>query len=458
VTHDRRPRLIIFAILFVVYHKFTWAGWQWLLESAGRQHGVLGSSDWLTSFVTASDRAIDSWVTEMFTDTDQQVKNRLSQNLEHGLFSAGGSLDFEGSYISQVGFGGWIMTLIPTLIRVDGKLGMFLVFSQVAALNAAIYSFVADVVRRKFGLAVTLVLMFALIQPWFSALNGSPRFLIGLRLIPAIWLASRYWAGQFAAARTIAGVTGFSVLGFLCGYDYATVTTPLVLAVVVCIAVVNQWGTHELFARVWPPILGSLLALPIAIFIHLSQLSVRFGGPSAAWSEINYRLAKRSGLVNDTIDHPLLREALSSSPGKVLDWYLAVPVYLAPAKVWLVSRFSVATLIGICVFILLKSLSSQTETLRDRWIRGLTLAWFVSLLGPLGWFLLARPAAYIHTHTDGVIWFFPTIPLGTFLIAATLMGDGSLRRARDRSVQAVLILVVLAVFGMYVLSLVRSRT
>jgi len=456
VIHDRRPRLVIFVLLFVVFHKFTWIGWQSLLENAGRQHGALGMRDWLDGFITASDRAVDYWVTEMFTDTDQQVKNRLAQNLEYGPFSAGGSLDFEGSYISQVGFGGWVMTLVPTLFGVSGTLGHFLIFSQVAALNAAIFAFVADVVRRRFGLAPSLVLLFALVQPWFAALGGSPRFLIGLRLLPAIWVASRYWSGRFDVGRTIAVVTGLSVLGFLSGYDYATITTPLVLAAVVCIAVVHEWDIRTLLSRSWPPLLASLMALPITISLHLMQLAVRFGGPKAAWSEINYRLAKRSGLVNDAVEHPLLREALASSPDKVLDWYLAVPVYLAPAKVWLISRFSVAVLIGIGVFILLRSLARDSETPHDRWVRGLALGWFVSLLGPLGWFLLARPAAYIHTHTDGVIWFYPTIPLGTLLIAVTVTGDGGLRRLRSRLAYVVLGCVVVAILGMYVVSALRS--
>lgn len=446
----------MFALLFVVFHKFTWIGWQWLLENAGRQYGALGTRDWLDGFITASDRAVDYWVTEMFTDTDQQVKNRLAQNIEHGLFSAGGSLDFEGSYISQVGLGGWVMTLVPTLLGVEGTPGYFLVFSQVAALNAAIYSFTADLVRRRFGLSVALIFLFALTQPWFAALNGSPRFLIGLRILPAIWLARRYWSGRFETGRTISVVAALSVLGFLCGYDYATITTPLVLAVVVCVAVVNQWDARTLLTRSWPPLLGSVLALPITILIHLVQLSIRFGGPHSAWSEINYRLAKRSGLVNGAVDHPLIREALASSPDKVLDWYLAVPVYLAPAKVWLVSRFSVGVLIGICMFILLRSLADQPDTLRDRWVRGLAFAWLVSLLGPLGWFLLARPAAYIHTHTDGVIWFFPTIPLGTLLIAATLTAEGRLHRVRQRPLLLALTLVTLAALIMYLVSLSRS--
>lgn len=446
----------MFVLLFVAFHKFTWIGWQSLLENAGREHGIFGMRDWLDGFVTASDRAVDYWLTEMFTDTDQQVKNRLTQNLKYGLFSAGGSLDFEGSYISQVGFGGWVMTLIPTFFGVNGAFGHFLIFSQVAALNAAIFAFIAEVVRRRFGLAASLVLLFALTQPWFVALSGSPRFLIGLRLLPAIWVARRYWFGRFEAGRTVAVVTALSVLGFLSGYDYATITTSLVFAAVVCIAVVREWDIKMLLSRSWPPVFASLVALPITILLHVAQLAVRFGGPKAAWSEINYRLAKRSGLVNDAVEHPLLREALASSPDKVLDWYLAVPVYLAPAKVWLISRFSVAVLIGICVLILLRSLARDFETPHDRWVRGLALGWFVSLLGPLGWFLLARPAAYIHTHTDGVIWFFPTIPFGTLLIAVTITGDSGLPRLRSRLAYVVVASVVIVTLGMYAVSALRS--
>jgi hypothetical protein len=392
----------------------------------------------------------------MFIDTDQQVKNRLTQNLDHGLLSAGGSLDLEGSYISQVGLGGWLTTLLPTLLRTNGPIGHFLIFSQVAAINAGICSYLADLVRRKFGLLATVVVILALVQPWFIALNGSPRFLIGLRLLPAIWLAQRYWAGKFSTGITVAGTAGLSMIGFASGYDYATITTPLLLAVVTCIAVVNEWDVTTTLKRMWPPLLGSLLALPLTLLIHITQLTLRFGGPDAAWNEINYRLAKRSGLVSGDVEHPLLREALASTPAQVLDWYLAIPVYLAPAKVWLVSRFSISVLIGICMFVLVQSLGRHPETQQARWVRGLSLAWFVSLLGPLGWFLLARPAAYIHTHTDGVIWFFPTIPLGTLLVSVSLTKEFRLGRLRNHLVQLVLMFVIVAILGMYMVSALRT--
>ncbi len=118
---DRRLSIAIFVIFAVAFHKYTHEGWRVFLEGLGFRHGIFGSGDWLEPYKTASERAVNSWLAEYLLDADRQVMNRITQNRAHGIFSAGISLDTEGGYTSQIGLGGWILSLIPSVFGLGGN-------------------------------------------------------------------------------------------------------------------------------------------------------------------------------------------------------------------------------------------------------------------------------------------------------------------------------------------------
>jgi hypothetical protein len=356
----------------------------------------------------------------MFVDTDRQVLNRLVQNQEFGLFSAGGSLDREGAYVSQIGLGGWLLTVLPTLVGARGWIGEFLIFSQIAMLNAGVFTFVADRIKTVFGTAASFVLVIMLIQPMSIAINGSPRFMIGVRLLPALILAMQLFKPKVVSMGAIGAMFAASFVGYASGYDYASITPATVAGVLAASAVIHRWRFGILLRQAALPLAATIVALVGTIGAHLVQLSLRFGGFQEALSVVNYRLAKRSGLVDDLVSDPLLVESLASSPLRVLDWYLAFPIFLGPARVPILHLVSVGILI-VAVLLLSFTFAYESDgSIGNRVKFGLAVGWVVSLLGPLGWYLLARPSAYIHTHTDGAAWFFPTIPIGAVLVIVAI--------------------------------------
>lgn len=56
---DRRLSIWTFLIFSVAFHKYTHEGWRVLLEALGFRHGIFGDDDWLGSFRTASERAVN---------------------------------------------------------------------------------------------------------------------------------------------------------------------------------------------------------------------------------------------------------------------------------------------------------------------------------------------------------------------------------------------------------------
>ena len=75
--------------------------------------------------------------------------------------------------------------------------------------------------------------------------------------------------------------------------------------------------------------------------------------------------------------------------------------------------------------VIMISFAARKQTVRAINEQAMGVAWIVSLMGALGWFLLARPHSYMHTFIVFALWFLPTIPLGLGLLW------GPIRRGYD---------------------------
>ena len=124
-TTDKRLFICMLLIFSVAFHKYTHEGWRALLEGVGFRHGIFGNGDWLGSYSTASERAVNEWLSLNFIQDDLHVLNRLIQNMTHGIFSAAISLGLEGSYQSQIGLAGWMVTLPATLLGLTATAARF---------------------------------------------------------------------------------------------------------------------------------------------------------------------------------------------------------------------------------------------------------------------------------------------------------------------------------------------
>ena len=123
--------------------------------------------------------------------------------------------------------------------------------------------------------------------------------------------------------------------------------------------------------------------------------------------------SKRTGATGIAVDD-VYRQSLAAEPGQVLDIYLGMPVIGAPYWLPIAHFFTVGALLFVCGIVVLLDYQggAGTQPSPAPKSRAMGASWFVALLGPLGWFLLARPHSFIHTHINPAIWFLPTIPMG----------------------------------------------
>jgi hypothetical protein len=450
--NDRRVTVWVFTVLAVAFHKYTHEGWRVLLQSVGFETGLFGSSDWLGSYRTASERAINEWLALNFIQDDFHVLNRLIQNQMHGIFSAGISLGLEGSYQSQIGLAGWVVTLPATLIGLTGTAARFSIYTLAAVGNAAVAVIIIGHVRRAFGVGAAAVVLMTLLQPWILITASTPFLFLGLRILPAVWTARSLRRGD-GTLRNIAIVPSIiTVCALASGYGWVTAIVAIGVATVMYYAVLESWTLRRTLRMCAYSLIGSVGGLIVTLMLHVAQLSLRFGSFETGWRQIAYALTKRTGSGGETVTDPLLLEALASSPRLVLDWYLGMPIFLSPARVAIIGNFTVIMLLAVCVFIVLHDFIVEPSSPQLLHRQAAGVAWVVSLLGPIGWMLLFRPTVYIHTHIDGAVWYLPTIPLGLLIIWSKLSDAQRSLSVRTKVYLGTMIAVAVLIGALYLVS------
>lgn len=274
----------------------------------------------------------------------------------------------------------------------------------------------AVLASRRFARSMAVGVFLGTIQPAIISFSSSYYFLFALRVLPAAIL---WWGLQRGTRnwRLFALITSANLVVFLSGYEYFTVCIAMQLGVLAYVAASRALQHSRTTVILGVLSAGVICAFICAQLVHVAQLTHKFGSVRTALVVLRETISKRTGLGTSTDSNTLIIESLNSDLDEVLDWYLAMPVIGAPTRIPILGLFTVAVLIGCLIGLAVSSfLGFSPIQDRARW-RGLILAWSISALGPIGWHVLFRPHSYIHTHINGVMWFFPTIPLGLGLLS-----------------------------------------
>lgn len=424
----------VFLLFFIAFR------WGWHLLVLDRALSTTAFSDFYSGFQN---------------DSDALVIGRLEQNRIDGVLSGGISLGLGGSYTSQVGAGGWALTLIPSLLGLPASTGIWLMYTIIAAMNAVLATAAVWTLRRTLSLGAAVLASAAILQPWSVAMARSIYWMIGLKLLPAVGLIILFRLQKQTRWRVLAisGVT--SCLVFLSGYEFLTVVIACQLAVVSYYSVRSKWTLSQTIAYLGCVLAGVASAFAAALTLHFTQLLLRLDSAAAALQKIEDTISKRTGATGLDVD-PVYAASLASSPSQVLDTYLNMPVFGAPFNLPLVRYFTVATLMALCLVIIVYAFRTRRERPQQLREQGLGLAWIVAIVGPIGWFLLARPHSFIHTHINFALWFLPTVPLGLAILWRPLR-DGVVGLGRLPVAVGWILAVTAALAIFYAYSLVSMR-
>lgn len=172
----------------------------------------------------------------------------------------------------------------------------------------------------------------------------------------------------------------------------------------------NKWEIKKLFLRFFFVGLTGTLAFLLAIALHIVQLYFYFDN---SWTDaiklLQQDIARRTAAVSAAYEMPaVFLESLKATKGEVLKLYFSKFDHLLFKGRMddLLIIFSISISILISAF---SALKIKFEELRRFY--SLLIMTFISLLGPISWYVLASPHSYIHTHINYILWSFPALIL-----------------------------------------------
>jgi hypothetical protein len=381
----------------------------------------------------ASDSNMQWFVERWQLDSDMLVRSRLQTNLDHGVFSYVFSLGTDGEYSSQVGLGGWILTLPVYLLHrigilgsadyslpapqigVSGFIGLGILYSMIAALNAGLATWCICQIRNRANRVHALIFAAMLLQPWSLAINSSLYWMIGLKLLPGIYVTHLVLNKKPNKLKQIIILFSLSILAFSSGYEFSTVVLISVVSPLVFFSITQMNGFKNTIAFNLKHIATVIFAFLFTLVLHTYIMFTKFGTFILAKEQMSGIVHKRTGLLNTKVDL-IYKDSLEAGPIPVLVSYLKMPVAGDPISPKIANGFHVWHIIVlITISWIWKTIFTQNQNLSKVHL-GLGAAWFVGLLGPIGWYLLARPHSAGHTHINFTLWFFFTLPFGASLL------------------------------------------
>ena len=409
ILRYKNIRLKILAILIFVsvFSAFKW-GWPILILNK--------------FFPYESTGTLFDWFSNWQSDSDALVTARLLQNYTTGAFSYFGLLGYEGSYLSQFGFGSNILTLIPFYLGLPFEYGLILIKIIVIFVNSIFWTILGFFLYKKFGYVSLFFFLVGLFQPWSLVANQSTYWFISLKLYPMIFLYLVQAKSTSTHRRRLNNLLyGCSlVVSILSGYEFITIT----LAVLFAVFFHSQLTTGGLkraqilsFSKMTVTLLSSMA---LGLFLHFLQLTLFLGDTKLSLDYLSSRMNGR--IIGDfNSNEPGIAASASISPKFILGKYLEMPLFGAPSNLPIFRSFTV--LVFICIFLLLflffrirNNLDKGIE--RNLEIRNALVFVLLTLMGPLFWYLFAAPHSYIHFHINFILWFLPFIPLALALIPA----------------------------------------
>lgn len=408
------PVIAIFFLFFVAFNRYF--------------HFLIG--EFLRHFSGAN----TTWFVERWQlDSDMLIRTRLQSNLDDGVFAHLFSLGNSGEYLSQVGFGGWILTLPVTLLHEVGLLapadytlpapeigfsgffGLGILYSLIALLNSFVATWCTLKLAQLHSVAGAVIFATFLLQPWSLAINSSLYWMFGLKLLPGIFMFEMLQRQKQFMTKTWVCLFFLTFCTFLSGYEFSTLVVVTILTPCIFLLIRENRKISENIAFLVLPLTISIVAFVAAIFQHLAILSLKFGSFSQATEQLQTIVYKRTGAGAIEVDQ-IYAGSLESSPALVLQKYLTMPVFGDPVSLGPIQEFRVWHFLIIVTLVWAWRTCFSSDEVQFRMQLALGTAWLFGLIGPFGWFLLARPHSAGHVHIDFALWFFFTIPMGTVLL------------------------------------------
>jgi hypothetical protein len=386
-----------------------------------------------------------NWWSNFQKDSDSFIIARLNSNINEGLISHFGALGPDGSYIGQIGLGGWLLSLIPSLLPISQSQAIWLMYLMTAGINSIIVTTLAIFIWRQLGKYPAIAFSLCLIQPWPTAIFQSIYWSIWIKLLPLVFVF--LWQSnpsRKSSKRNYFSLFALGIFAFSSGYEFITLVYSGVLGVLVFFSILSNNSLKCSSLKTAKIISVLTLSFVSTLLLHFLQLLHNLRSVSQAFQGIVLTIAKRTGFTDLEVD-PIYLESLTIHPLNVLEIYLNMPVFLSPStsiitRTLSVQAFLVMVFVGCCLHVL-----NRQHSYSDSNFDSLFAFWMIGFLGPVGWYLLAKPHSYIHQHINFALWYIFTIPLGMALIVH-LFAKPRRQNLNVQKFSVILVFIVLMIF------------
>ena len=375
-----------------------------------RQHGLF------------SDGALLGW-----GDADPLALNESDYDHQYETYLNGGTFETYALYESQTGLQAMLFGAFDQVTPFDPATNMRIFRFLASALLAITLGFLMLWVYREFGLVSALLLFLTTgVSQWVTLFGRNLLFFTWtfyLPLVLLLFLLDREARIAKLSDWKLAWIIG--ALAFVkcmfSGYDF-------ILPALVSLAIPfsyfglrGQWGWVKFAKRFSITVAAALSALALSLVILSFQVGAATGDISNGFSHIANTISRRTMLTPEQqAVTPLYQEAQAASILSVIDTYLFDKPMINILQLRAVDLIGIFALFTLLFFLISKWRPQRVDNTKGYAL--VVMTWF-SILSPFSWFILFKATAYLHIHSNYIVWNMPFTLIG-FAMSGYVLAQG----------------------------------
>lgn len=231
-----------------------------------------------------------------------------------------------------------------------------------------------------------------------------------------------------------------------CGYEFISLVMIDMEVPLFYYMVKNRWEIKKFVKRFFSLGAAALLGFITAFVVNMIQLFLYYGGQWDLLIDLlKWKISYRTGIGNLDSYTGIVLESLNAAKSGVLATYFKSGTPLIGEL--RMDRLIIWIFVGISLTFVSGNISKRIAAKRSK-LLALDVMCAVSFLGPISWFILASPHAFIHTHICYILWSLPFLILGEAIIftVATLLFMDICQKMRFYMTIPLLIIVCVVIF------------
>lgn len=348
------------------------------------------------------------------------------------------------AYNSQFGLQGKLGVILQQILHLNSGAAIVVYQLLTALLSAMLFALLALWVRIRFGMSVAIVFsIFVSLSPMIVSFSRNLYWALPLMITPIVYILYFYTPSLSRKTHSwfLAGLALLLYLRFLCGYEYITTFTIMVVSVTLYELILSGMKYKSILKRIALVGLMPFVAFMLTFSTHVLSLNQQTGSTSKSIEIIKNRAQDRT--INSQV---YTQYAYMSLDYAANDFYKASNEYIKYDKIKDSGSVPVAILVAYTAHLLLPVVHTSILSgvfaayaqsfsvfiiilvllyrYRAKWVskkqaqqvRALYVAATVGLAGYFSWLIFAYSHSLVHAHINGILMYLPTALFGFIIL------------------------------------------